>query len=244
MKHRGFEITREKYFEVEKNAMNFIDKVVLFFNINVENITFKEIKEYCEKELGIIYEGYPLSDISYMIGGVAIKNEYGVIIGYNSNPSLPPERQNFSMMHETYHTLYHMDISQSFQQHYSNFFERSTYTPEETIREIEADFGSSIFLLNNKALIQQILSNKTHFDICHQFEISKLALKLRLINFLYYNCNLSYSASNLYVERYFEGYNTPILKTIKIYLGIQDNFLNIFQEKIFQKRKELKISCE
>lgn len=30
MKHRGFEITNEKYFEVEKNAMDFINKVVLF----------------------------------------------------------------------------------------------------------------------------------------------------------------------------------------------------------------------
>ena len=244
MKHRGFEITNEKYFEVEKNAMDFINKVVLFFNINIENITFKQIKEYCEKELGIIYEGYPLSDISYMIGGVAIKNEHGVIIGYNSNLSLSPERQNFSMMHETYHILYHMDTTQPFQQHYSNFFERSTYTFEETIREIEADFGSSIFLLNNKALIQQILNNRTYLDICYHFEISKLALKLRLINFLYYNCNLSYSASNLYVERYFEGYNTPILKMIKNYAGIQNNFLDIFQEKIFQKRKELKINCE
>ena len=46
------------------------------------------------------------------------------------------------------------------------------------------------------------------------------------------------------MERYFEGYNIPILKTIKNYVGIQDNFLAIFQEKIFQKRKELKISCE
>lgn len=244
MKHRGFEITNEKYFEVEKNAMDFINKVVLFFNIDIENVTFKQIKEYCEKELGILYEGYPLSDSSYMIGGVAIKNEYGIIIGYNSNPSLPFERQNFSMMHETYHTLYHMDATQPFQQHYSNFFERSTYTSEETIREIEADFGSSIFLLNTKALIQQILNNKTYSDICQHFEISKLALKLRIINFLYYNCNLSYSAAYLYMERYFEGYNIPILKTIKNYVGIQDNFLAIFQEKIFQKRKELKISCE
>lgn len=195
--------------------MEIVSKVATFYKVGLAFITFKHIRKFCQEELGIVYCGYDFPKSLNMFGGMTIKNSDGILVGYNTTHCV--ERCNFSMMHETFHALNHMGNSKKILQ-CSNIFERSTYTLEQIYQEIEADIGSSIFLINDIALIFQILLRHSCSYICKYFGMSKLALKLRIINFLYFNCSLSYTASNLYAERFLEGHSSPLHDHIQKYL--------------------------
>lgn len=97
MKYHGMEVSFEKYCEILKRASIIVKQVAYFYNKDLKDINCHDIQSYFER-MGIQYAGYPLSENSKMVGGVIIKNENGVIIGYNSSPNIIKEKQNTTQL--------------------------------------------------------------------------------------------------------------------------------------------------
>lgn len=213
MKYHGMEVSFEKYCEILKRASIIVKQVAYFYNKDLKDINCHDIQSYFER-MGVQYAGYPLSENSKMVGGVIIKNENGVIIGYNSSPNIIKEKQNTTKMHETYHYVEHLSPGTIFQ-HYSAILEHASYTPEEKIMEIEADIGASIFMINDDALVYCLTHNVSYNRMKMKFNISTQELKDRIHGFLVYNCNFSDYSSDVFIKRYIEGYTNPLANAIK-----------------------------
>ena len=70
-------------------------------------------------------------------------------------------------------------------------------------------------MINDMALYNHIIKEHSFKFLCQKFGIDSPSLALRLKLFLHYNCGLSEATSHLFVSRFIEGYNTPILNTFK-----------------------------
>lgn len=221
MNYRGIKVDKEVYFKVLEKMKNFIMLVSFRLNIPLENLNCEHIQKYCEEYLGYCYAGFNFSDLATgYIKGSIIKKDNEIVIGYNINPKIPQEQQNFTKMHETSHSLQHIDSDIYFQQ-FSEISGLNGYHEEEKILEVEADFGASILLINDWALYTAVVDLKMRFyDIVHKFFISATALKLRIKNFLVYNCDCTEYAAEIFVINYIkynEDYVYTWMKNNRVY---------------------------
>ena len=144
-----------------------------------------------------------------------IYSDNTVAIGYNTN--MIQSRQNFTQMHEINHALFDLKPDVPFQ----NFFDllkEDGYNKEENIQEVKADIGASLFMISDEALIYSIEKKTSFSDLQDIFEISKMALEIRLKNFLVYNLDMYYKNAQVLIEKYkFFNETKEIRAKIEIY---------------------------
>ena len=92
------------------------------------------------------------------------------------------------------------------------------YNKEENIQEVKADIGASLFMISDEALIYSIEKKASFSDLQDIFEISKMALEIRLKNFLVYNLDMYYKNAQVLIEKYkFFNDTKEIQARIEIY---------------------------
>ncbi|WP_130889834.1 ImmA/IrrE family metallo-endopeptidase [Fusobacterium ulcerans] len=215
MRYGNIEVSEEMYRFLHFKITQVIRDINDCFKISFNDITFKEIQKYYEEKFNYTYADYPLSDKAYIIAGSLVRGENGkIVIGVNVNSNISKEKQNLTKMHETTHGLMHTK-SNLHSQNFSKILNYFAYSESEQRDEAEADFGALIFMINDMALYNHIIKEHSFKFLCQKFGIDSPSLALRLKLFLHYNCGLSEATSHLFVSRFIEGYNTPILNTFK-----------------------------
>lgn len=202
MRYRGTNISLETYKEVREKIYKVIWDVCDFNGMDISDLTSSDVQEYFEKNSNYEYIPYEFSDKMslYFMGDLIICEDL-ITIGYNINKKIPVERQNFTKMHETAHSILHKKHYPIVQK-FSEITELKGYSDKDKYLEIEADLGSSILMINDHALYKCIMDLKSFDYICKKFAISKIALHLRIKNFLEYNCKLNFSTAETFSTFY------------------------------------------
>nr|DAK33494.1 MAG TPA: IrrE N-terminal-like domain [Caudoviricetes sp.] len=198
--YRGIPVDRLSYFGILEKLNDFISEVARYFFIKKYQLRWYHYREFCEQEKNFIFGGFEFNHISKdKMAGSMIYSDNTVAIGYNTN--MIQSRQNFTQMHEINHALFDLKPDIPFQ----NFFDllkEDGYNKEENIQEIRADIGASIFMISDEALIYNIEKKTSFSDLQDIFEISKMALEIRLKNFLVYNLDMYYKNAQVLIEKY------------------------------------------
>lgn len=175
----------EKYGQLENQAKQLIEKIVVESNYNQKILKWWHISTYLEQKHKIVTVPLNKKDFkniiadNYGIYGLTVKNHRMAMIFYNNECT--DTRQHFTIMHEIGHYLLHKN-----NQTYPSLMQENDYTEEDLIIEKEANMMAGMLLANKKA-VQSLLNERKPFNyLCKYFGISKSALKIRLFNLIYF----------------------------------------------------------
>lgn len=146
-----------------------------------------------------------LINSDYGIYGLTIINKYLSMIYYNDTSI--PSRQHFTILHELSHVYLHSNTKN---ESYSSLIINNDYSAEDTIKEQEANILAGQLLINEDALIKYVNQDFSFKQICHEFEISQLALKTRLINHIKIYVSIRNNKTDKYVRNPYVYANTIV----------------------------------
>lgn len=173
----------KQYLELQRISNQLAQTISDYYHIRKTQIRWWNVTEYFIELKKITItplnknQFNKLINSDYGIYGLTIINKYLSMIYYN-NTSIP-SRQHFTILHELSHIQLHSNMKN---ESYSSLIINNDYSEEDTIKEQEANILASQLLINDSSLIKYINQGFTFKQICHEFEISQLALKTRIIN--------------------------------------------------------------
>ncbi|MDB7086338.1 ImmA/IrrE family metallo-endopeptidase [Enterococcus mundtii] len=111
-----------------------------------------------------------------------------------TNKNLSDEYKNFTKMHDIIH--YYRDYSYNSESHaFSDFILQKDYLPEDFDKEVAADIGAGILMVNDQALRYALKKFKKFNDISNYFNMSKSAFRVRTIQYLEFNEKFTYNTA-------------------------------------------------
>ncbi|WP_461241171.1 ImmA/IrrE family metallo-endopeptidase [Paucilactobacillus sp. N302-9] len=191
----------EHYELVRQNANNIIFHVNWNANIDSKNITWREVANLYRDKNYIKFKGYEFANATKnsISGSMRTKNGRS-IIGYNT--TLPLVRQHFTLMHELYHYQVHSKQGAT-GEHFSDLIANQGYDEAENVREIEANIGAGMLMINESAIRYWINDKKLTFNsICKKFGISHGALYYRLLRYNQFECGNEFNSAINKVRAY------------------------------------------
>lgn len=166
-------------------------------DISVLNYSFNYFFQHCIQKYHIQVISHHFSN--QKIEGLTIIDELGVTISYEKDN--PKVKQNFTLCHELGHFIL---------EHEGNFF-AECIDHQECILEREANIFSAIVLMPDIVLLSKIYYSCDSFDkVRGDLEVSKQALRFRLIDLLRVQRVDTESAIKQSVEKYIDGQESSI----------------------------------
>ncbi|MCW6665451.1 ImmA/IrrE family metallo-endopeptidase [Aerococcaceae bacterium NML191219] len=186
---------KDTYFYLQSKLSPLIEQISRSLDVPLNYLTHWEVIQYFRSQ-GVKFDNYGLpDDLKDYIAGMLVVRNGNVKISVNQYRY--KVRQNFSRMHEIIHLIDDVDLSVDCQS-FSSILKGEGYSEEEQRKEVKADIGASILMLNDWSLMQAILNDYSSDKIQRSFGISKGALWYRLSDFLEFEVDMTrYHAQKL-----------------------------------------------
>ncbi|MBF0779787.1 MULTISPECIES: ImmA/IrrE family metallo-endopeptidase [unclassified Granulicatella] len=199
------------YEKISIKVHEFMYTVAEYFNLPLESLRHFHYQQYC-------IEVYDFEIHKLSMGRISQKKfwanitivDNSAIICYNGN-STNIGRINYSIAHEINHFIlgHYLDGTQFF----AELVDKSSYTQQDIPKELEANIGASLLMANDDALEYHINLSMNFKSLCHEFQMSYAALRMRLVNFLTFNYGFS-SLQAWHTVKNFEVDNIDLKKIL------------------------------
>ncbi|MBC1474951.1 ImmA/IrrE family metallo-endopeptidase [Listeria grandensis] len=211
-------VSRDEYFKIAELVNEVISKIASFSKIDIEGLRWYHIKAYADKIDNLEIFPYEFSESTSKALSGFVKNCSGVyLLSYNTNQEINSGRQHFTFCHEFYHYLFHFDGT-SGNLSFSDLIHKDQYSQDESPKEIEANIGASLFLINDFALLRLLDCNYSFSQLCSRFEVSYSCMWNRLMDYLTFKLELNWDVSFKIVNAY--RYNdSPFLRLLVLHYG-------------------------
>jgi len=181
------------YLEVSDLANDIANKAAKHLSKKVEHVRCTGIEQHMTEVEKIEFIDYKFkNNLNKLLLGSISKVQDEFIITTNQN--LSDEYKNFTKMHEIIH--YYRDYTYLSKSHaFSDFILQKDYLPEDFYKEVAADIGAGILMVNDQALRYALKKFKIFNDISNYFNMSKSAFRVRTIQYLEFNEKFTYNTA-------------------------------------------------
>lgn len=170
-----------------------------------ESIKWWHYRDYSQKFQNLISMKESTSDSSKKVfsGFIRKIDEFYILF---VNDSISQEgRKNFTFCHEFYHFLYHFGLGLG--NEFNDLISEGNYSEKLDPIELEANYGASLMMCNDEALLYGLAYQWTVNDFCQHMRMTPSAVKFRLINFLKFNCGVPEERARNLAGAYTKGHN-------------------------------------
>lgn len=162
------------YLEVSDLANDIANKAAKHLSKKVEYVRCSDIEQYMTEVENIEFIDYKFkNNLNKLLLGSISKVQDEFIITTNKN--LSDEYKNFTKMHD--------------------IILQKDYLPEDFDKEVAADIGAGILMVNDQALRYALKKFKKFNDISNYFNMSKSAFRVRTIQYLEFNEKFTYNTA-------------------------------------------------
>lgn len=195
----------------QKHIYNYLDNhlsilqenVASFTHCNLRDLNWKNYQSYAQHSLGLMFQDMQFPEYlkDRLSGMLLITPKNKKIV---TNTSMPSARQHFTKMHELVHFWEHTKNKPKVMTYkFTDMVDKGAYdiNLQSDLREIEANIGAGILMINNWQLYEMIVNNYKWNTALSIFEISNSAFYYRVRQFLENELNISSQRSyNLTVQ--------------------------------------------
>lgn len=178
----------------QKHIYNYLDQhltilqqdVASFSSCNLRDLSWKNYQYYSQDCLGIVFQEMKFPEyLSKRMSGTLIVTPRNKKIVTNTGMS--SSRQHFTKMHELVHFWEHAkNKSKLVNYNFMDMVDKGSYdiSIQNDLREIEANIGAGILMVNSWQLHEMIVNNYSWSTALSIFEISNSAFYYRVKQFL------------------------------------------------------------
>lgn len=202
----------DTYWEASVVANKIAQEAAGYFNIDVKRVKNNHIKSFVENTKDVLYLEYNFGNHlgKMMLGSTQKIN--GVTVVAVSKKSIV-ERRFFSEMHETMH-VYCDPITENSGRAFSELIIEGGYLPEDEFIEKRANYGASILMANDEALLDGLKMFQRFEQVANYFFMSKSAFSNRLVSYLVFNRNCTPNYAYKLLQNYKRGNNLEFFKVV------------------------------
>lgn len=171
----------------------------------IESIKWWHYRDYSDKFQNLISIQKATSDSSKKVfsGFIRKMNEFYILFVNDSISQVG--RKNFTFCHEFYHFLFHFGLGLG--NEFNDLISEGNYSEKLDPIELEANYGASLMMCNDEALLYGLAYQWTVNDFCMYMGMTPSAVKFRLINYLKFNCGIPEKRARNLAGAYTKGHN-------------------------------------
>lgn len=225
---------KDTYLYLQGKLTPLIEKISNALGVPLNYLTHWEVVSYFRSQ-GVKFDNYGLpDDLKEYIAGMLVVRRKNVKISVNQH--MYKVRQNFSRMHELIHLIDDVDLNVDCQS-FSSILKNSGYNEEEQYKEVKADIGASILMLNDWALMHAIANGASSNSIQRDFGISKGALWYRISDFLEFEIGLPKFQAQQLASLYQIGEKQYLERIINQHYNFRLDYANTNTLNLIEYRK-------
>lgn len=204
-----YELAQSKISELSKLVLK--DQILLSGAESIKWWDYRNLSDYFQ-DLITIQEKTSDSSKKVFSGFIRKIDEFYILF---VNDSISQEgRKNFTFCHEFYHFLYHFGLGLG--NEFNDLISDGNYSEKLDPIELEANYGASLMMCNDEALLYGLAYQWTVNDFCQHMRMTPSAVKFRLVNYLKFNCDIPEERARNLAGAYTKGHNLE-----------RRNFLNV-----------------